>query len=235
MSILCWLNTRLFIVYTVFSFINFRETFFYFYKSHLTGIGHNYWCNKNDRKGFVKKMAAWRLSWRAPAHCPSPPGTAGGRHGPRPGGTGHLSRPGRPCPARPYRLPTCSRLENNAQLWLWLPKIFFVPPILISVVEPEPTAEEPKLNCLLEPEPKLRIAAPAPFYLWQTWRNFIEKIMVAEEIFVNCYNFNPFSQVKKKAIFKKSYKTILLSRGGAGAERNNFCSTKLIFVWGWFL
>jgi hypothetical protein len=29
-------------------------------------------------------------------------------------------------------------------------------------------AEEPKLNCLLEPEPKLRIAAPAPFYLPQT-------------------------------------------------------------------
>jgi hypothetical protein len=29
-------------------------------------------------------------------------------------------------------------------------------------------AEEPKLNCLLEPKPKLRIAAPAPFYLLQT-------------------------------------------------------------------
>jgi hypothetical protein len=55
--------------------------------------------------------------------------------------------------------------------------------------------------------------------------------MVAEEIFVNCYNFNPFSQVKKRQFFKESYKTIL-SRGGAGAERNNFCSTKLIFVCG---
>jgi hypothetical protein len=37
-----------------------------------------------------------------------------------------------------------------------------------SVVEPEPEpspkAEEPKINCLLEPEPQLRIAAPAPFY-----------------------------------------------------------------------
>jgi hypothetical protein len=35
-----------------------------------------------------------------------------------------------------------------------------------SVVEPEPSqrAEEPKLNCLPEPEPQLRIAAPAPFY-----------------------------------------------------------------------
>jgi hypothetical protein len=28
-------------------------------------------------------------------------------------------------------------------------------------------AEEPKLNCLLEPEPKLQVAAPAPFYLPQ--------------------------------------------------------------------
>jgi hypothetical protein len=48
-------------------------------------------------------------------------------------------------------------------------------------------------------EPKLRIAAPAlaPFYLSQTWRNVIEKNMVAEEVFVNCYNFNPISQVKK--------------------------------------
>ncbi len=30
-------------------------------------------------------------------------------------------------------------------------------------------------SCLPEPEPNLRIAAPAPFYLPQTWRNFIEK------------------------------------------------------------
>jgi hypothetical protein len=29
-------------------------------------------------------------------------------------------------------------------------------------------AEEPKSNCLLEPEPKLRAAATAPFYLSQT-------------------------------------------------------------------
>jgi hypothetical protein len=50
-------------------------------------------------------------------------------------------------------------------------------------------AEEPKLNCILEPEPKLRIAAPAPppapFYLPYL------KIMVAKEFFVNYYNFNP--------------------------------------------
>jgi hypothetical protein len=37
--------------------------------------------------------------------------------------------------------------------------------VLISVAEPEPRDKEPKLNCLLEPETKLRIAAPAPFYI----------------------------------------------------------------------
>ncbi len=41
--------------------------------------------------------------------------------------------------------------------------------LLINVAEPEPRAEEPTLICLLEPEPKLLIAAPtsasAPFYL----------------------------------------------------------------------
>jgi hypothetical protein len=37
-----------------------------------------------------------------------------------------------------------------------------------SVAEPEPRAEESNLNCLSEPEPKLQIAAPAPFCLPQT-------------------------------------------------------------------
>jgi hypothetical protein len=32
-------------------------------------------------------------------------------------------------------------------------------------------AEEPEFNCLLEPEPNLRIPAPAPFYLPKTLRN----------------------------------------------------------------
>ncbi len=52
-----------------------------------------------------------------------------------------------------------------------------------SVAEPEPRADEQRLNCLPEPELKLLIAAPAPapapalapFYLPQAWRNFIEK------------------------------------------------------------
>jgi hypothetical protein len=41
----------------------------------------------------------------------------------------------------------------------------------------------------LDLEPKLRIAAAAPFYL----RNIKAKIMDAEEFFVNCYNFNPIT------------------------------------------
>ncbi len=88
--------------------------------------------------------------------------------------------------------------------------------MLTSVGEPEPRAEEQKLNCLLEPEPKLRIAAPAPaqsqapvpFYFSKTWRNFIQKIMVAAEVFVICYNFNPI-RIKHASIYlyssKKSY------------------------------
>jgi hypothetical protein len=55
----------------------------------------------------------------------------------------------------------------------------------------------------------LRIAAPAPFYLPRTYRNFTEKTMVAEEVFVNCYNFNPITSVKKGNFQGTvSYKTI---------------------------
>ncbi len=53
-----------------------------------------------------------------------------------------------------------------------------------SVVEPEPRSL---------PKPKLWTATPAPFCLPQTWRNFIDKIMVAKEVIVNCYNFNPIT------------------------------------------
>jgi hypothetical protein len=60
----------------------------------------------------------------------------------------------------------------------------------------EPRAKEPKLNCL--PEPKVQIAASAPFHLPQTWKKFYrKKIMVAEEVFVNCYYFNPYTEVNK--------------------------------------
>jgi hypothetical protein len=62
---------------------------------------------------------------------------------------------------------------------------------IISVGEPEPRAEEPEFNCLLEPEPepKLQIAALANLgsFLCIKGQNF----MVGEEVFVKCCNFNP--------------------------------------------
>ncbi len=45
----------------------------------------------------------------------------------------------------------------------------------------------------LPPEPKLQIVAQALFYLPQTWKNFIEKIMVAEKVLVSSYYFNPIT------------------------------------------
>ncbi len=68
---------------------------------------------------------------------------------------------------------------------------------MIRVVEPEPRAEEPKLNCLPEPEPKLRIEAPAPFLYHRPEEIVQKKIMVAEEVFVYCYNYNSITEVKK--------------------------------------
>jgi hypothetical protein len=61
-----------------------------------------------------------------------------------------------------------------------------------SVVEPKPIALETNLKCLPEMEPKLRIAAPAqsPSIYHRLEEILKKKIMVAEEIFVNCYNFN---------------------------------------------
>ncbi len=46
-------------------------------------------------------------------------------------------------------------------------------------------------------------------------RNFIEKIVVAEEVFLNCFSFNPITKVKN-VIFKIVYLT-KLSEAGAGA------------------
>jgi hypothetical protein len=63
--------------------------------------------------------------------------------------------------------------------------------VINSVLEPEPKAEEPKFNCLLdlEPEPKVKICASGSFLFITD----LKKIMVAEEVFVNCYNFIPTS------------------------------------------
>jgi hypothetical protein len=66
--------------------------------------------------------------------------------------------------------------ENFSEPVVFAARIFLETHLLkSSVAEPEPKAEEPKLNCLPEPELKLRIAAlatapapaPAHFYLQQ--------------------------------------------------------------------
>ncbi len=85
----------------------------------------------------------------------------------------------------------------------------------------------------LEPEPMLQIAAPAFFYLSETWRNFVEKNNGRWRSFCKLlpYNFKFLILLvkSKKAIFKGSYKTILsrsrnsdlrLHGGEGGAEGN---------------
>ena len=81
--------------------------------------------------------------------------------------------------------------------------------------KPESRAEEQKWNCLPDPEPKLRIAAPtsASFYLPQTWRNLIEKYHGSWKSFCNITNLI-LLLLSKKVIFKVSY----ITRSGAGAE-----------------
>jgi hypothetical protein len=76
-------------------------------------------------------------------------------------------------------------------------------------------------NCDLAPAP-----APASFYLSKTLRNFIEKIMVPEEVCVNFYNSNSLRvkyasiQVKKskKVPYLISRYFIKLSGAQTGAE-----------------
>ncbi len=68
-----------------------------------------------------------------------------------------------------------------------------------TVVEQKPRAEEPKLNCLPEPEPKLWIAAPvlapAPFCLPRTFRNFKEKHHGCWRNFETCYIYSYYAGV----------------------------------------
>ncbi len=104
-------------------------------------------------------------------------------------------------------------------------------PSVISVAEPK---------IKLPPRAAITIAAPTPSYLSNTWRNFKEKILVSEEVFVNCYNFNHIRvklasiDVKKycnsshKVIFKVSHKTIR-SRKKSFRLRNNVGYTN-----GWY-
>jgi hypothetical protein len=48
-----------------------------------------------------------------------------------------------------------------------------------------------------EPEPKLRIAAPAPLYLSDLKKFYRKKPCLLKKFLVNCYNFNPITKVKK--------------------------------------
>ncbi len=78
-------------------------------------------------------------------------------------------------------------------------------------MEPEPRAEEPKLNCLLEPEPKLQIAAPAP----QNWRNCIGK----KSWLLKVFDINQIKEDNFQGILENYL---------AGAKRNIFGSTTLL-------
>jgi hypothetical protein len=57
--------------------------------------------------------------------------------------------------------------------------------------------------------------APDPFYLPVTthFKEFYRKIMVAEEVFVNCYSFNPVAKLEKGYFQDTSY---LIKLSGAG-------------------
>jgi hypothetical protein len=68
----------------------------------------------------------------------------------------------------------------------------------------EPRAENQKLNCLLEPEPKLRIAATAPFFYQRLEELLYKKIMIAKDFFVNYHSFNPFWVQNASILVKKS-------------------------------
>jgi hypothetical protein len=55
------------------------------------------------------------------------------------------------------------------------------------------------MNCLPEPVPKAEITncGSGSFLFTTDLKKFYrKKILVAEEVFVNCYNFNPITQVK---------------------------------------
>ncbi len=73
---------------------------------------------------------------------------------------------------------------------------------------------EPKLNFL--PDPKLRIVAPAPalaqtpFYVSQTLRNVVEKIMVATDVFENCFNAGDGSAIRICSSVEPEPKEIVL-------------------------
>jgi hypothetical protein len=73
--------------------------------------------------------------------------------------------------------------------------------IIASVVEPEPRAEEPKLNAFRSRSRNCEL-----------WTNLKEK-MVAEEVLVNCYNFNPI---------RVKHASIQVKKTGTGVKKGNF-------------
>jgi hypothetical protein len=74
--------------------------------------------------------------------------------------------------------------------------------IITSVEEPEPRAEDPKLNACRSRSRNDELRPCFQFPLLSIYQRLKEilkkKIMVAEEVFVNCYNFNPVTKVKKR-------------------------------------
>jgi hypothetical protein len=79
----------------------------------------------------------------------------------------------------------------------------------------EPRSEEPKLNCLLEPEPKLRIAAPAPtLSIYKGLKKFYRKKSWLLKKFckLRYHNINPswVQHARKKVLVLKSKKVPLV-------------------------
>jgi hypothetical protein len=60
--------------------------------------------------------------------------------------------------------------------------------LISSVAEPEPRAKETKVNCLPDPEAKLRLQLRLLLFI-KDLKKFYKKIMVAEEFFVIFSNF----------------------------------------------
>jgi hypothetical protein len=94
------------------------------------------------------------------------------------------------------------------------------------VAKPEPRAEDPKLNCLPEPGPKLRIDSSSGSFQFTSGlkKFFRKKIMLAEEVFVIIwYYFNPntFSQQKK---FSRYFIKLSGAGTGVGADKFGFAA-----------
>jgi hypothetical protein len=94
--------------------------------------------------------------------------------------------------------------------------------MLTSVGVPEPRAEEPKLNCLLEPELKITNCGSGYFLFIKDLKKFyLKKSWLLQNFLVNFYTFNPI-RVKHASIYlyssqKKYFSWYLKKLFGAGA------------------